>query len=438
MIKKTKNWRMIISKALLLIILLLPVFGFSQQKDSTHTNTKISFKQGGDIRVQYFHFDNQDWEKNNNSNYLLTRFLWNAALNFGDNHQIKVEFQSGLANGIPKPVSPVDENVLDLHQAYYKYTLNTGKETKLAVIAGRQELQYGSQRIISVREGPNNRQSFDALKVKFEQKDLTLDAFISTYVQAKTGFFNDKFLNQNNILWGIYAVKKNVPLIQNLDIYYLGIKRNKEVINLHTYETKKHSLGLRVWEGNSNFTYDLEALLQWGKSKTEDRIKSSTASAHITYKFDDWKWKPILGIKAQYISGDKDTTDKIINTFDPIYPKGAYFGLSPIIGPKNLTNIHVYSKLNPIQDLTVSLEYIYFWRNSTQDAVYDVGGNPLINSLNQKSKNIGSQFQISPQYHLKEKLVLMGDFAYFKTDQFLKESDAVDLFSAALGIQYSF
>lgn len=436
---KTKNWQMTISRYIFIsIISSIPVFGFSQVRDSIDKSNKISFKQGGDIRVQYFHFDNQNWKKENDSNYLLTRFLWNAALHIGASHQFKVEFQSGLANGIPHPVSPVDENVLDLHQAFYRYSHKTGSSSKISATIGRQELQYGSQRIISVREGPNNRQSFDAIKLKYEQKGLTIDAFLSTYVQAKTGFFNDKFLNRNNILWGVYAVKHNVPLIQNFDLYYLGINRKKETINLHSYETKKHSLGLRIWEGTSNFTYDLEALLQWGNASTGEQINSSTASAHITYKFDEVSWKPILGLKAQYISGDRDSTDNQLNTFDPIYPKGAYFGLSPIIGPKNLTNLHVYSKINPVKDLTVSLEYIYFWRNSREDAVYDVGGNPLIKSLNQESYNIGSQFQISPQYHLKEKLVLMGDFAYFKTDQFLKESDAVDLFSAALGIQYSF
>ena len=436
---KTKNWRMTISRYIFIsIISLIPVFGFSQQQDSIERSNKINFKQGGDIRVQYFHFNNQNWKKGNDSDYLLTRFLWNASLNVGASHQFKVEFQSGLANGIPKPVSPVDENVLDLHQAYYKYSHKINNSNKISATIGRQELQYGSQRIISVREGPNNRQSFDAIKVKYEQNDLSIDAFLSTYVQAKTGFFNDRFLNQDNVLWGIYAVKHHVPVIQNFDLYYLGIHRKKEVINLHSYETKKHSLGLRIWEGTSNFTYDLEALLQWGKANTGEQINSSTASAHITYKFAELDWKPILGLKAQYISGDKDSTDQTLNTFDPIYPKGAYFGLSPIIGPKNLTNIHLYSKINPSKDLTVSLEYIYFWRNSSEDAVYDVGGNPLIKSLNQESRNIGSQFQVSPQYHLKEKLVLMGDFAYFKTDQFLQESDAVDLFSAALGIQYSF
>src|SRR5690606_41790839 len=104
---KTKNWQMTISRYIFIsIISSIPVFGFSQVKDSIDKLNKISFKQGGDIRVQYFHFDNQNWKKENASNYLSTRFLWNAALHVGACHHYKVEFQIGLAKGSPNALSP--------------------------------------------------------------------------------------------------------------------------------------------------------------------------------------------------------------------------------------------------------------------------------------------------------------------------------------------
>jgi len=43
-----------------------------------------------------------------------------------------------------------------------------GKSVLLRV--GRQELMYGSQRLIAVREAPNNRIAFDGLKFIFNKK----------------------------------------------------------------------------------------------------------------------------------------------------------------------------------------------------------------------------------------------------------------------------
>jgi len=52
---------------------------------------------------------------------------------------------------------PTDRDDLDLHQAFADLRVPFSGSDELTLRAGRQEMAYGSQRLISVRESPNNR-----------------------------------------------------------------------------------------------------------------------------------------------------------------------------------------------------------------------------------------------------------------------------------------
>ena len=54
----------------------------------------------------------------------------------------------------------------------------------LTLRAGRQEMSYGSERLISVREGLNNRRAFDAIRLLYRENSVSVDAFISRPVEV--------------------------------------------------------------------------------------------------------------------------------------------------------------------------------------------------------------------------------------------------------------
>src|SRR6266540_1208534 len=66
-------------------------------------------------------------------------------------------------NGGPRPT---DRDDFDLHQAFFDASTTWHDENAVTLRAGRQELAYGSQRLISVRDSPNNRLAFDAVRVR--------------------------------------------------------------------------------------------------------------------------------------------------------------------------------------------------------------------------------------------------------------------------------
>ena len=103
-----------------------------------------------------------------------------------------MQVQSSTADG-KENTSPVDLNPLDLHQAFAEYSTFFKDAGNISFRLGRQELSYGSQRLVSVREGPNNRQAFDAAKMMLHYKNTKADFFYSNYVIAKKDIFDDKF-----------------------------------------------------------------------------------------------------------------------------------------------------------------------------------------------------------------------------------------------------
>jgi len=125
---------------------------------SKNRNTYLSF--GGDIRYQYQWFKNENWGESpqDNDGFVLTRYLAHADFHAGSHFRTFVQLQSSFANGRVTQPSPVDENQLDLHQAFTDIAFTLPNKQTLTFRVGRQELLYGSQRLVAVREGPNNRQ----------------------------------------------------------------------------------------------------------------------------------------------------------------------------------------------------------------------------------------------------------------------------------------
>jgi hypothetical protein len=349
------------------------------------------FSFGGEVRYQYFHFNNQDWgaAPEDKDGFVLTRYLGNVDFHAGKHFRTFVQVQSSLANGQVEIPSPVDNNPLDLHQAFFDVSMPWGSGENLTVRVGRQEILYGSQRLVAVRDGPNNRQSFDGAKVMFSKKNLSLDIFYTHYVRSKSNIFDDRF-NNDNQFWGSYAAFTKVPVVQNLDLYYLGIWNRAAVFEDGKGTETRHSVGSRIWESTPTWQYDIEGLYQFG-SFADGNISAYTLSTNVAYTFNHMPLKPQIGLKTEAISGDKTPHDGELNTFNPLFPKGAYFGLAALIGPSNLFDFHPFVQLSLAKTVLVSADYDMFWRMNINDGVYAVSGRLLYPGTNIESKQIGQQ-----------------------------------------------
>ncbi len=75
----------------------------------------------------------------------------------------------------------------------------------LVLRVGRQEMYYGSQRLVSVRETPNIRLSFDGARLVYQAASMNLSAFAVKPVSIQEGYFNNE-PNPDSTFWGLYGV----------------------------------------------------------------------------------------------------------------------------------------------------------------------------------------------------------------------------------------
>jgi len=396
--------------------------------DSTNQNFYYKIKQielserdkdflffGGENRTQYQYFENENWDEANrdDNGFVLNRALFYGDLKVGTSFRLFSQLQSSCSISRLDPNS-LEENPLDLHQLFFDVSVKN-----LNLRMGRQELYYGSQRLISVREGPNSRQAFDAIKIMYQGKNLSADAFYSYYVRNRFGNFNDKFDTDIKLL-GLYTSIKGVKYLKNIEAYFLNVQKSESTYNTFSGQEKRNTVGSRIWGSHYNWNYDIETAYQFGKFDRKS-IHAWTFSINNSFNYMINKRIQKIGFKTEYISGDKIQNDGSIETFNPLFPRGAYFGLAALIGPSNLIDIHPFLECQLTQKLNFYVDYDMFWRASENDAIYQPNGAVLFESSNSTSKKIGNQLGASFEYTFNKYLNFTLEGTWFNSGNFIQD-----------------
>jgi Alginate export len=393
---------------------------------------------GGEFRFQYQYFKNEDWGDipNDKDGFILNRMLFHANLNLGNKFRIFTQLKNNSIQSREEQPKSIDVNALDINQSFIEYIPALG-DTKILFRLGRQETMFGSQRLISVREGPNNRLTFDGVKTSLNRKNFKLDAFYLHPVVDRPEIMDDKWFDVNKI-YGIYAVNNKVKWIGNIDLYYIGLYKPTAVFDEFSGKEHRHSIGTRIWQKKANCNLDFEAVYQFGKFENQS-INAYTLSLNTSYEFDKIVSSPVVGFKTEIISGDKSKEDNQLNSFNPLYPRGAYFGLAALIGPVNLIDFHPYLDLKLTEKTVLGLDYDLFWRYSVNDGIYGPNVRPIYLASNSKNKFIGSQLGANLEYSPFQFLSIVVEGTWFDTGNYLQDvSKGKNIFFAALTVQFKY
>ncbi|MDB5146094.1 MAG: hypothetical protein JWQ57_114 [Mucilaginibacter sp.] len=382
-------------------------------------NRSIYLSFGGEIRYEYAGKFDENWIAGQGYNYsLLQRYSLNTNLQIGNRFRVFAQVNSGLENGSKYGPAPVDEDKLNVQDLFAELKVWKKDDQSLSVRAGRQELNYGTGRLISVREGTNVRLYFTGGKVMYKSKDFSIDGFAMMADNVYPGVFDNKPTHQVN-LWGGYSTLL-IPKAGNLDFYYLGTKNSDKEFEEGIANETRHTIATRYWKYGGGFIYNLEGAYQFGKFG-KGNINAWTAAIDLGYVFDKVKGKPGINIRNDYISGDKKQGDGNLQTFNPLYPKGGYFGFNPLIGPANLIDLHPYATYSLSNKCDLQADVVFNWRYSTQDGLYRPSGNFNLPGANSKQKYIGTTYLASADYRFSRFFSLSSGVQYFKTGAFIQD-----------------
>ncbi|WP_317165474.1 alginate export family protein [Chitinophaga tropicalis] len=375
---------------------------------------------GGGARVEYVSFQNEDWGETDigHNDFFLQRYDLHGDLHIGRGLRLFVQLRSALENGRKEGPGPTDEDKLNIQNLFIDVSIWQHRNSSLKLRAGRQEIDYGSGRLISVREVPNARLYFTGLKIMYTHRNLSVDGFALMADTTYTGVFDNEPTKEIN-LWGIYS-RMPVAEAGNLELYYLGIHRDRSVFEEGAERENRHTIGSRLWKSGGGFIYNLEAAYQAG-SYGRGSINAWTASADVGYSFIHSKLKPAINVRNDYISGDKHAGDGKLQTFNPLYPRGGYFGFNSQIGPANLIDLHPYGTLQLARKFLFQAEAVFHWRYSLNDGIYRPGGNFNMAGASSGKRYIGTAYLVSGVWKVNRFLTLNTGIQYFKPGAFIKD-----------------
>jgi hypothetical protein len=131
---------------------------------------------------------------------------------------------------------------------------------------------------------------------------------------------------------------------------------------------------------------------------------------------------PRIGLRADVTSGDGDRSDDVLATFNPLFPKGAYFGLIAPVGPLNHRDLHPSVEFTLPMRWSVAASWLFFWRTNAADGLYGVPGTLLRPAEGTQAHFVGQSPGVEVNWRATPHLSFTGDLSWFSAGAFLKEA----------------
>ncbi len=375
----------------------------------------------GQIRERGEYQDHPAWGAQPPDNgYFLQRYLLSGDLHLGDYFRTFVQLDSGLIlgrDGGPRP--GIDQDRLDFNQAFLDVTLGRDSETSVVVRVGRQLVSLGSTRLVATGAGLNVQQPFDGVRITVGSAKWTADLLALRPTLIQTGPADNK-PNSSEALWGLYATHP-LPGLKgaNFDLYYLGFDHKSSRYTQGVGREQRQTVGGRLWSHTNTWDYDVEYTRQFGRF-ANGNIRAWGAGYHLAYTFSHRRFSPRPELDGGFLSGDGNSHDKTLSTFNPLFPNGNYLSESMLLGPYNLIISRPTIKMGLSKKVSLNTNVEFLWREALGDGVYNIVGTLTHPAAGSNARYIGSQIQEEIGYAFSRHLTGALAYEHFLPGAYLK------------------
>jgi hypothetical protein len=355
-----------------------------------------------------------------------------ADLHLGPHVRTFVEFVNGETRGSTTKPSTFEQDPLDVLQAFADVMVPVGT-SDFTLRVGRQQMTFGSARLVSFREAPNVRRAFDGGRAFWKAKNgQRLDVFLVRPVTPQLGVFDD-IADRTQVFWGVYATSPVPPVsILSLDLYYLGLDRQDAPFAQGLAHERRHTVGARLFgkrnafdwdvedfdfdshgssEVQSRFDWDVEGAFQFGSFGTAD-TRAWMVSSNWGYTFSELSRSPRLGLKADAASGDSNLHDNRLGTFNPLFPALLYYSPVRLFEPSNLLNLQPTLAADLAKSVKANVAWNALWRENQADAFYAPPLVPVRGTAT-SDRFIGQQTSANMAWKATAHLTIAGNYTHF-------------------------
>lgn len=348
--------------------------------------------------------------------YLIQRAQVHADAHVGPYLQFFVQLEDARAFD-KDVVRTTDKNPLDLEQAFVAWVSPLGPGTfKLRV--GRQEMAFDLQRFISVRDGPNVRQAYDALWADYEYEKWRLIAYATRPVQYRDISAFDDTSNRHLTFSGVRFERQNAGPGDLSGYYSLYTRAGAQFLDAQGDE-HRNVFDLRYTGKTAAFDYDIESMYQTGHVG-DKTIAAWAVGSMFGYTLTS-SWTPRLGIQIDAASGDRHPNDGRVETFNPLFPNGYYFTLAGYTGYANLVHVKPSLTLKPSSKLTLLFALALQWRMTTNDAIYQQGNAVVPGTAGHGTRWTGGYAQLRADWTVATNLIASVEAVHFQIGDSIRQ-----------------
>ncbi len=409
-------------------------------------DTRISF--GGELRWRFMDEANRLRKPSGSSNYQLLR--WRNYLNIEHSDWFRgyIEMIDASSYNNDLPVTGIDVNRWDIQNAFIDLKVLERDDKPVWFRAGRQELTFGSQRLISPLDWSNTRRNFEGLRLNSLGKEWDVDAWLTNPVNTATagdgGGIGPK-LGVNNFGTNMDAPNRGI-IFGGGWATYKGIKDH----TIHTFMLFNHHdaftggtgfpVGDRFTYGNSwigtfnvsggdrQWLADVEGGYQFGTDKGQLAALGATGSQTVSAGYVTtglghcWKsvpWEPTIWGFYDYASGSNNPSGGTNSTFFQYYGLAhAYLGLIDNIARQNITDINYRVTLKPTKKLQLTMAQHFFQLATANDTLYTVTGQPF--GSKGHGKDVGNEIDFLSTYTYNQNLSIEAGYFFFQYGSYVE------------------
>jgi len=332
------------------------------------------FTTGAEVRNRYMAETNSRLTGNQNT-YDLLRTMVYGSLWYQDIFGV---YAQGIdAHSFAQELAPlgIDVNRTDLVDLFVDLKVFEIDDAPVYVRGGRQELNLGSQRLISDLDWANTLRTFQGVRMFRKTEKFDVNLFWVQPIIIDPSNFDSPNEDQNFTgIWTSFRPEKG----HFIDAYALNLDRatplvpgNGGVLGHSNITT----IGARYAGDHNNWLWDFEQMLQFGAYSNQNLFAGASSNG-VGYHFADRCWKPQLWFTYDYASGDGNPgAGNSFNTFNQLFPFGHYYhGYLDLVGRQNIHDFHTQFVMYPTNWITFLTQYHHFRLDSPFSPLFNAGG----------------------------------------------------------------
>jgi hypothetical protein len=400
-----------------------------------HLGEDWMFSTGGEVRDRYTslvnaYLFNKKPQAGDNETFNLFRARVYGDLYYRDIFRLYAEFTSADSSPqrVPRPSSDVDK--ADILNLFVEVKVLPLGDNAVYVRGGRQELLFGSQRLISPSDWSNELRTFQGVRAMYHTSKIEEDLWWTQPVIINSGKL-DSIDDQQTFVGNYFKYRFTKDI--SLDAYYLYLDNNNHTsagrggvlgpLECNTFGSR--FVGQTGTDGQ--FLFDFEGAIQFGDFSNQ----TDHADMYVTglgYWFKEMPAIPTFWVYYDHASGTPNpVTGTEHRTFNQLFPSGHnYFNSQDLFGRQNINDFHLELGVFPLNWLRFTAGYHVLNLDQAEDALYNSSGSVVRQDKTGKAGiDIGDCVNGSVQLHIDNHQLVNVSYAHLFSGTFIQKTAIV-------------